>query len=193
PVGQFAIKSAFLLGADRVIAIDRVPERLEMAKNSGAEPLNYEDIDVGDALKEMTGGRGPDSVIDAVGLESHGTNLDYWVDKAKQSVRLETDRPIALRQAIVACTKGGTVSVPGVYGGFIDKMPMGAAFNKGLTFKMGQTHVHRYLQPLIEHIQRGDIDPSFVITHTLPLDQAPQAYETFKHKRDNCIKVVLKP
>lgn len=194
PVGQFAIKSAFLLGADRVIAIDRVPERLEMAKTQcGAEVLNYEEIDVGDALKEMTGGRGPDSVIDAVGLESHGTSIDYWVDKAKQSVRLETDRPIALRQAIVACSKGGTVSVPGVYGGFLDKIPMGAAFNKGLTFKMGQTHVHRYLKPLIEHIQRGDIDPSFVVTHTLPLDQAPQAYETFKHKRDNCIKVVLKP
>ncbi|MGG6268188.1 zinc-dependent alcohol dehydrogenase [Leptolyngbya sp. AN03gr2] len=193
PVGQFAIKSAFLLGADRVIAIDRVPERLEMAKSIGAEVLNYEELDVGDALKEMTGGRGPDSVIDAVGLESHGTSIDYWVDKAKQAVRLETDRPIALRQAIVACSKGGTVSVPGVYGGFLDKIPMGAAFNKGLTFKMGQTHIHRYLKPLIEHIQRGEIDPSFVITHTLPLDQAPQGYEMFKHKRDNCIKVVLKP
>ncbi len=194
PVGQFAIKSAFLLGAERVIAIDRVPERLELAKSySGAEVLNYEEIDVGDALKEMTGGRGPDSVIDAVGLESHGTNIDYWVDKAKQAVRLETDRPIALRQTIVACSKGGTVSVPGVYGGFLDKIPMGAAFNKGLTFKMGQTHVHRYLQPLIEHIQRGDIDPSFVVTHTMPLEQAPHGYEIFKQKKDNCIKVVLKP
>ncbi|BAU15501.1 alcohol dehydrogenase [Leptolyngbya sp. NIES-3755] len=193
PVGLFAIKSAFLLGADRVIAIDRVPERLELAKAHGAEVLNYEELDVGDALKEMTGGRGPDSVIDAVGLESHGTSIDYWVDKAKQAVRLETDRPIALRQTIVACSKGGTVSVPGVYGGFLDKIPMGAAFNKGLTFKMGQTHVHRYLKPLIEHIQRGDIDPSFVITHTLPLDQAPHGYEIFKQKKDNCIKVVLKP
>ncbi|MBE9011648.1 glutathione-dependent formaldehyde dehydrogenase [Pseudanabaenaceae cyanobacterium LEGE 13415] len=193
PVGLFAIKSAFLLGADRVIAIDQVPERLAMAKAHGAEVLNYEEIDVGDALKEMTGGRGPDSVIDAVGLESHGTSIDYWVDKAKQAVRLETDRPIALRQTIVACSKGGTVSVPGVYGGFLDKIPMGAAFNKGLTFKMGQTHVHRYLKPLIEHIQRGDIDPSFVITHTLPLDQAPHGYEIFKQKKDNCIKVVLKP
>lgn len=194
PVGQFAIKSAFMLGADRVIAIDRVPERLEMAKTQcGAEVLNYEELDVGDALKEMTGGRGPDSVIDAVGLESHGTSIDYWVDKAKQAVRLETDRPIALRQAIVACSKGGTVSVPGVYGGFLDKIPMGAAFNKGLTFKMGQTHVHRYLDRLIGHIQRGDIDPSFVVTHTMPLEQAPQGYEIFKQKKDNCIKVVLKP
>lgn len=193
PVGQFAIKSAFLLGADRVIAIDRVPERLEMAKSIGAEVLNYEELDVGDALKEMTGGRGPDSVIDAVGLESHGTSIDYWVDKAKQAVRLETDRPIALRQAIVACSKGGTVSVPGVYGGFLDKIPMGAAFNKGLTFKMGQTHVHRYLDRLIGHIQRGDIDPSFVISHTMPLEQAPHGYEIFKHKKDNCTKVVLKP
>lgn len=194
PVGQFAIKSAFLLGAERVIAIDRVPERLEMAKNyGGAEVLNYEEVDVGEAVKEMTGGRGPDSVIDAVGLEAHGTNIDYWVDRAKQAVRLETDRPTALRQVIVACSKGGTVSVPGVYGGFLDKVPMGAAFNKGLTFKMGQTHVHRYLKPLIEHIQRGDIDPSFVITHTLPLEQAPHGYEIFKQKKDNCIKVVLKP
>ncbi|MBD1844617.1 glutathione-dependent formaldehyde dehydrogenase [Cyanobacteria bacterium FACHB-63] len=194
PVGQFAIKSAFLLGAERVIAIDRVPERLEMAKTQcGAEVLNYEEVDVGDALKEMTGGRGPDSVIDAVGLESHGTSIDYWADRVKQAARLETDRPIALRQALVACSKGGTVSIPGVYGGFLDKIPMGAAFNKGLTFKMGQTHVHRYLKPLIEHIQRGDIDPSFVITHTLPLDQAPHGYEIFKQKKDNCIKVVLKP
>ncbi|MBW4525329.1 MAG: glutathione-dependent formaldehyde dehydrogenase [Phormidium tanganyikae FI6-MK23] len=194
PVGQFAIKSAFLLGAERVIAIDRVPERLEMAKTQcGAEVLNYEEVDVGDALKEMTGGRGPDSVIDAVGLESHGANIEYWADKVKQAARLETDRPIALRQTIVACSKGGTVSVPGVYGGFLDKIPMGAAFNKGLTFKMGQTHVHRYLKPLIEHIQRGDIDPSFVITHTMPLEQAPHGYEIFKQKKDNCIKVVLKP
>jgi len=194
PVGQFAIASAYLLGAERVIAIDRVPERLQMAKEYGkAEILNFEDIDVGEALKEMTGGRGPDAVIDAVGMEAHGTDLMGLVDKAKQAVRLETDRPTALRQAIVACRKGGHVSIPGVYGGFIDHMPMGAAMNKGLTLKTGQTHVHRYLKPLLEHIQNGDIDPSFVITHRLPIDQAPEAYEIFKHKKDNCIKVVLKP
>ena len=194
PVGQFAIKSAFLLGAERVIAFDRVPERLELAKNySGADVFNYEEVDPGEVVKEMTGGRGPDSVIDAVGLEAHGTNIDYWMDRAKQAVRLETDRPTALRQVLVACSKGGTVSIPGVYGGFVDKLPMGAAFNKGLTFKMGQTHVHRYLQPLIERIQRGEIDPRFIITHTMPLEQAPYAYEIFKHKRDSCIKVVLKP
>jgi threonine dehydrogenase-like Zn-dependent dehydrogenase len=193
PVGQFAIKSALLLGAERVIAIDRFPERLEMARQHGAEVLNYEEIDVGDALKEMTGGRGPDSCIDAVGLEAHGTDAMNLYDKVKQAVRLETDRPTALRQVIVACKKGGTVSVPGVYGGFLDKIPMGAAFNKGLTFKMGQTHVHRYLQPLLDHIQNGRIDPSFVITHKLKLDDAPHGYDIFKNKKENCIKVVLKP
>jgi threonine dehydrogenase-like Zn-dependent dehydrogenase len=193
PVGQFAIRSAKMLGAERVIAIDRVPERLQMAKEGGAEILNFEEVEVGEALKEMTGGRGPDAVMDAVGMEAHGMGLEGFYDKAKQAVRLETDRPHVLRQAIVACRKGGTVSIPGVYGGFIDKMPMGAAMNKGLTFKMGQTHVHRYLRPLIERIQNGEIDPSFVITHTLPLEQAPQGYEIFKHKQDNCIKIVLKP
>ncbi|MFB2917379.1 MULTISPECIES: zinc-dependent alcohol dehydrogenase [Aerosakkonema] len=193
PVGQFAIRSAYVLGAERVIAIDRVPERLQMAKDSGAEVLNFEEIDVGEALKEMTGGRGPDAVMDAVGMEAHGMGLEGLYDKAKQAVRLETDRPHVLRQAIVACRKGGTVSIPGVYGGFIDKVPMGAAMNKGLTFKMGQTHVHRYLRPLLDLIQSGKIDPSFVITHRLPLDQAPHGYEIFKHKQDNCIKIVLKP
>lgn len=193
PVGQFAIRSAYMLGAERVIAIDRVPERLQMAKDGGAEILNYEEIEVGEALKEMTGGRGPDAVMDAVGMESHGMGLEGLYDKAKQAVRLESDRPHALRQAIVACRKGGTVSIPGVYGGFIDKMPMGAAMNKGLTFKMGQTHVHRYLQTLLDRIENGEIDPSFVITHSLPLEQAPQGYEIFKHKKDNCIKIVLKP
>jgi threonine dehydrogenase-like Zn-dependent dehydrogenase len=193
PVGQFAIRSAKMLGAERVIAIDRVPERLQMAKEGGAEVLNFEEVEVGEALKEMTGGRGPDAVMDAVGMEAHGMGLEGFYDKAKQAVRLETDRPHVLRQAIVACRKGGTVSIPGVYGGFVDKMPMGAAMNKGLTFKMGQTHVHRYLRPLIERIQNGEIDPSFVITHTLPLEQAPQGYEIFKHKQDNCIKIVLKP
>ncbi|MCY7285680.1 MAG: glutathione-dependent formaldehyde dehydrogenase [Cyanobacteria bacterium CAN_BIN43] len=194
PVAQFAIKSAFMLGAERVIAIDRVPERLQMAKEwGGAEVINYEEVDAGEALKEMTGGRGPDAVIDAVGMEAHGTGVDALFDKVMQSVRMESDRPTALRQVIVACRKGGNVSLAGVYGGFIDKMPMGAAFNKGLNFKMGQTHVHRYLRPLLEHIQKGDIDPSFVVTHQLKIDDAPHAYEIFKHKKDNCIKVVLKP
>lgn len=194
PVGQFAIRSAFMLGAERVIAIDRVPERLQMAKEYGkAEVVNYEEVDAGEVLKEMTGGRGPDAVIDAVGLEAHGNDLMGLYDRVKQELRLEPDRPTALRNAIVACGKGGHVSVAGAYGGFLDKFPMGAAMNKALTFKMGQTHVHRYLRPLLEHIQNGDIDPSFIITHRLPLEQAPHGYEIFKHKKDNCIKVVLKP
>ncbi len=194
PVGQFAIKSAYMLGAERVIAIDRVPERLKMAKEqSGAEIINYEEIDAGEALKEMTGGRGPDSCMDAVGMEAHGTGLEGFYDEVKQALRLETDRPTVLRQAIVACRKGGTVSVPGVYTGFVDKMPMGAFMNKGLTMKTGQTHVHRYFQPLIERIQNGEIDPSYIITHRMKIEDAPHAYEIFKHKKDNCIKVVLKP
>ncbi|MEG4213919.1 zinc-dependent alcohol dehydrogenase [Microcoleus sp. Pol14C6] len=193
PVGQFAIRSAFMLGAERVIAIDRIPERLQMAAAAKAEIINYEEIDAGEAVTEMTGGRGPDSCIDAVGMEAHGTGLDALYDKAKQAVRLESDRPTALRQAIVACRKGGTVSIPGVYGGFVDKVPLGAAFNKGLTMKMGQTHVHRYLRPLLDRVQKGEIDPSFVITHRMKLDEAPHAYDIFKNKKDNCIKVVLKP
>ncbi|MEP6516227.1 zinc-dependent alcohol dehydrogenase [Microcoleus vaginatus] len=193
PVGQFAIRSAFMLGADRVIAIDRIPERLQMAAAAKAEVINYEEMDAGEAVTEMTGGRGPDSCIDAVGMEAHGTGLDALYDKAKQAVRLESDRPTALRQVIVACRKGGTVSIPGVYGGFVDKVPLGAAFNKGLTLKMGQTHVHRYLRPLLDRVQKGEIDPSFVITHRMKLDEAPHAYEIFKQKKDNCIKVVLKP
>jgi threonine dehydrogenase-like Zn-dependent dehydrogenase len=194
PVGQFAIKSAHMFGAERVIAIDRIPERLQMAKEQGnAEILNYEEIDVGEALKEMTGGRGPDAVIDAVGLEAHGTDYMALYDQVKQAVKLEPDRPTALRNAIVSCGKGGHVSVAGAYAGFIDKLPMGAAMNKGLTFKMGQTHVHKYLRPLLERIQNGDIDPSFVITHKLPLEQASHGYEIFKHKKESCIKVVLKP
>ncbi len=194
PVGQFAIQSAFLLGAERVIAIDRIPERLQLAKEKcGAEVINYEEIDPGEALKEMTGGRGPDACIDAVGLEAHGMGLEGFYDKVKQSVRLETDRPNVFRQAIVACRKGGTVSLAGVYGGFLDKIPMGAAFNKGLTFKMGQTHVHKYLRPLLNRIQAGEIDPSFIITHHLPLEAAPHGYDIFKNKKEECIKVVLKP
>ncbi|HEY0547647.1 MAG TPA: zinc-dependent alcohol dehydrogenase [Pyrinomonadaceae bacterium] len=194
PVGQFAIKSAWMLGAGRVIAIDDVPERLQMAREEGkAETLDFDDEDIFDKLKEMTGGRGPDRCIDAVGLEAHGATIDALYDRAKTALFMATDRPHALRQAIHACRKGGTVSVPGVYGGFLDKFPFGAAFNKGLTLKMGQTHMRRYMQPLLEKIQGGEIDPSFVITHRLPLTDAPAGYETFKHKQDNCIKIVLKP
>lgn len=194
PVGLFAIVSAYLLGAERVIAIDRVPERLRLAQERAkAEILNYEQEDVLEALKEMTGGRGPDACIDAVGMEAHGWSVDNIYDKTMQLARLGSDRPHALRQAIQSCRKGGTVSVPGVYGGLLDKLPMGAAFNKGLTFRMGQTHVHRYMRPLLDHIQRGDLDPTFIITHRLPLEDAPEAYRTFKEKQDNCIKVVLTP
>lgn len=194
PVGQFAIRSAYMLGAEQVIAIDRIPERLKMAEEYGkAKVLNYTEVDIGEVLKEMTGGRGPDACIDAVGMEAHGTDFMGLFDQVKQAVRLESDRPTALREVIVACRKGGNVSIPGVYGGFIDKFPMGAAMNKGLTIKTGQTHVHKYLKPLLEHIQNGDIDPSFVITHQLPLDKAPKGYEIFKQKQENCIKVVLKP
>ena len=194
PVGQFAIVSAYLLGAERVIAIDRIPERLRMAQTQAkAEVLNYEEVDVLEAIKEMTGGRGPDSCIDAVGLEAHGTTLDAWYDLAKTKLMMETDRSHALRRAIQVCRKGGTVSIPGVYGGLLDKFPMGVAFAKGLTLKMGQTHMHRYMKPLLERIEKGELDPTFVITHRLPLEQAPQAYFTFRDKQDECIKVVLKP
>nr|WP_216087054.1 zinc-dependent alcohol dehydrogenase [Stanieria cyanosphaera] len=194
PVGQFAIQSAYMLGAERVIAIDRVPERLKMAKEQGkAEIINYEEVDAGEALKEMTGGRGPDRCIDAVGMEAHGTDAMAMYDKVAQAVKLETGRPTALRQAIVACRKGGTVSIPGVYGGFVDKVPLGAVVNKALTLRSGQTHVHKYLRPLLERIQNGEIDPSFVISHRLNLDDAPKAYEIFRNKQDNCTKVVLKP
>jgi threonine dehydrogenase-like Zn-dependent dehydrogenase len=194
PVGQMAIKSAWLLGAGRVIAIDSVEERLRMAREKGlAETINYENEDVFDTLKTMTGGRGPDACIDAVGLEAHGVTLDAYLDRVKASLFLATDRPSALRQAIHACRKGGVVSIPGVYGGFLDKVPVGAAFQKGLTLKMGQTHVMRYMQPLLERIQSGELDPSFVITHRVPLSGAAEAYKTFREKQDGCIKVVLKP
>jgi threonine dehydrogenase-like Zn-dependent dehydrogenase len=194
PVGQFTIKSAWLLGAGRVIAIDQIPERLRMAQNQGkTEIIDFSEVDVFDALKEMTGGRGPDACIDAVGLEAHGASPDAILDRAKTAMFLATDRPTVLRQIINACRKGGTVSIPGVYGGLLDKIPFGAAFAKGLTFKMGQTHVHRYLAPLLDRVQKGDIDPSFVITHRFSLEDAPHAYNIFKHKQDNCIKVVLQP
>jgi len=192
PVGQFAIKSAYLLGAERVIAIDRFPERLRMAlEKAGAETINYEKVNVLEALHEMTGGRGPDACIDAVGMEAHAPGIVGFYDRAKQAAMLETDRPIALREAILACRKGGVVSVPGVYGGFLDKIPFGAVMNKALTIKTGQTHVQRYMQPLLERIQKGEIDPSFVITHRLRLEDAPDAYKTFRDKEDECIKVVL--
>ena len=194
PVGQFAIKSAYILGAERVIAIDQIPQRLRMAEVEGkAETIDFSKKDVYETLKEMTGGRGPDACIDAVGLEAHGTSPDALYDRAKAAMYLATDRPHALRQAIYACRKGGTVSIPGVYGGFLDKVPIGAAFSKGLTLKMGQTHVHRYLHMLLDMIEKGYIDPSFIITHRMNLQDAPYGYDIFKKKHDDCIKIVLKP
>ncbi len=194
PVGQMAIRSALMLGADKVIAIDAVPERLRMAARvPGVETIDFEKDHVFDRLKQLTGGRGPDACIEAVGLEAHGATLDAYYDKVKTATFLATDRSTALRQAIHACRKGGVVSVPGVYGGFLDKMPFGAAFGKGLTFKMGQTHVMKYLRPLLDRIELGQIDPSFVITHRLPIEEAPAAYKMFRDRKDRCIKVVLKP
>ncbi len=196
PVGQFAIQSAWMMGAGRVIALDREPERLRMAaEHSKAEVVNVEEIDgpVHEHLIEMTDGRGPDRCIDAVGAEAHAANdAKALVDKAKAAVHLQTDHPYVLQQAIMACRKGGTISVPGVYATAVT-LPFGAAMNKGLTFKMGQTHVQRYLDPLMKKIQDGEIDPSFVVTHTAPLDDAPEMYEMFRDKTDDCIKVVLKP
>ena len=193
PVGQFAIASAYLLGAERVIAIDRFKYRLDMARDraGASDVINYEELNVQDALLELTGGRGPDRCIDAVGMEAHGHGASYAYDRAKQAMMLETDRPIALREAILACRNGGTISVIGVYGGFIDKFPMGAVMNRSLTIKSGQCHVQRYMRPLLERVQNGEIDPSFVITHRLKLDQAPQGYDMFMNKQDNCEKVVL--
>jgi threonine dehydrogenase-like Zn-dependent dehydrogenase len=195
PVGQFTIQSAWMLGAGRVIAIDRVPERLHMAEVHGrAETLNFEKEDVYDRLMEMTAGRGPDRCIDAVGTEAHGHgSFDAVLDKAKAAVYLGTDRPHVLREAIICCRKGGTISIPGVYIGFLDKIPFGAAMNKGLTLKTGQTHVPRYSQKLLHKIEAGEIDPSFVITHRLMLDDGPEAYRTFRDKQDGCIKVVMTP
>jgi threonine dehydrogenase-like Zn-dependent dehydrogenase len=193
PVGLFSIRSAQLLGAERVIAIDRFPERLRKAESIGAETLNYESTDVQAALRDMTGGRGPDACIDAVGLEAHMHGIVGAYDRAKQALRLSTERPGVLRQAIQACRKGGTVSVPGVYGAFVDKLPFGSIVNKAITVKSGQTHVQRYMRPLLERIERGELDASFVISHRLSLDEAPRAYEMFKHKEAECTKVVLKP
>jgi threonine dehydrogenase-like Zn-dependent dehydrogenase len=194
PVGLFAMKSAYMLGAERVIAIDRFPERLQMARDfANAETINYEEIDAGEALKEMTGGRGPDSCIDAVGLEAHGMGLEGVYDEAKTAVRLETDRPHVLRQMMLACRKGGILSIMGVYGGFVDKIPLGAAMNKALTFKMGQMFGQKYMPMLLDHVLNGEVDPSRVFTHHLPLEETKQGFELFKHKKDNCVKVLLKP
>ena len=194
PVGQFAIQSADMLGADRVVAIDRVPERLAMARDhGGAVTIDYEDEDVYDRLMQLTGGRGPDSCIDAVGTDAHGTDVVANSDRVKQRLKLEDDRPTVLREAIRCCRKGGTLSVPGVYVGRADNVPVGPLMNKGLTVETGQTHVQRYLGPLLDRIASGDIDPSFVITHDEPLERGPELYETFNDKKDDCIKVVLRP
>lgn len=193
PVSQMAVRCAFLKGAERVIVLDHYEARLRMAAVAGAEIINFEEVDdVTDELKFLTGGRGPDACIDAVGMEAHGHTLPASLDRVKAAVGLATDRPNALRQAIQACKKGGTVSVPGVYGGFLDKVPFGAAFGKGLTFKMGQTHTQKYMQPLLDLILAGKIDPSFVITHKLNLEDAPRGYRMFSDEKNDCIKVVLK-
>ncbi len=193
PVGQFAIVSAFLLGAEQVIAIDRFPYRLRMAREGAkaTHTINYEEESVMERLRELTGGRGPDACIDAVGMEAHGHGPQFAYDRAKQAMRLETDRPIALREAILACRNSGTVSVIGVYGGFVDKFPMGSVMNRSLTIRAGQCHVHRYMKPLLERIERGEIDPTFIITHRLKLEEAAQGFDLFMHKEDDCMKVVL--
>jgi threonine dehydrogenase-like Zn-dependent dehydrogenase len=193
PVGLFSIKSALLLGAGRVIAIDRFPDRLRKATEAGAEALDYSRVDVLEVLADMTGGRGPDACIDAVGLEGHSHGVVGAYDRVKQSLMLESDRPPSLRQALKACRNGGTVSIPAVYGGFLDKVLFGSIVNRALTVKSGQTHVQRYMGPLLQLIESGKIDPSFIITHTLPLSEAPNAFRMFRDKEDSCVKVVLKP
>jgi len=194
PVGLFAIASAFLLGAERVIAIDRFEDRLRKAReNCNAETLNYETVDPLETLQQMTGGRGPDACIDAVGMEAYSHGFFGTYDRVKKALRMATDRPTALRQAIMSCRNGGTVSVPGVYGGFLDKMPFGAIVNRAITIKSGQTHVQRYMRPLLKLIEAGRIDPSFVVSHHLPLEEAPHGYRMFRDKQADCIKVVLKP
>jgi threonine dehydrogenase-like Zn-dependent dehydrogenase len=194
PVGQLAMTSALLLGAERIIAIDRFPERLRMAaRHNRAIALNYEESPVLEALKDLTGGRGPDRVIDAVGMEAHAPGLHGAYDKVKQSLRIESDRPSALRTAIMAVRKGGTLSIPGVYGGFIDKVPFGAIMNKAITIRTGQTHMQRYLRPLLDLIERGEVDPSYIITHRMSLEEAPLGYQIFRDKQEECVKVVLKP
>lgn len=195
PVGQFAIASAFMLGAARVIAIDRIPERLEMARSLGAVAVDYaeDDVSVLTALKDLTGGIGPDNAIDAVGLESHFNDLQGVYDKVKTALFMETDRPGVLRQSIMALRKGGTLSIPGVYGGFLDKVPFGAAFGKGVNMKMGQTHMHKYMKPLLGRIEKGQIDPTFLISHRITLDEAPKMYEIWRDKKDKVTKIVIDP
>ncbi|MEU8300369.1 zinc-dependent alcohol dehydrogenase [Micromonospora sp. NPDC048909] len=195
PVGQFAAVSAYLLGAERVIVIDRFPYRLQMARTkAGAETINYEETDVMDALRDMTAGRGPDACIDAVGMEGHHPSAAlHAYDRAKQAMKVETDRPHALREAVLSCRNGGTISAIGAYGGFIDKFPMGSFMNRSLTMRSGQAHVQRYMRPLLERIRKGEIDPSFIITHTMQLDDAPRGYDIFKNKQEDCVKVMLKP
>jgi threonine dehydrogenase-like Zn-dependent dehydrogenase len=194
PVGQFAIRSAVLLGAKQVVAIDRVPERLAMARAGGAITINFDEESVVERLNELTGGKGPEKCIDCVGMEAHITStVDAMYDRAKQALMMETDRPHVLREMIYVCRPAGVISVPGVYGGLLDKIPFGAAMNKGLTFRMGQTHVNRWADDLVRRIERGQIDPSFVITHRASLEQGPEMYSVFRDKQDSCIKVVLKP
>lgn len=193
PVGQMAIRSAYMLGAERVISIDHYEGRLAMSRKAGAEVVNFDEVGgILDEINYLTGGRGPDSCIDAVGLEAHGTTITAALDRGKAAAFLATDRPDALRQAIQTCKKGGVVSIPGVYGGLLDKVPFGAAFGKGLTFKMGQTHTQRYMKPLLDRILNEEIDPSFVITHRIGLAEGPNAYKTFHENKDECIKVILK-
>ena len=195
PVGQFAIASAFMLGASRVIAIDRLPERLELARSIGAITVDFseEDVSVLTALKDLTGGIGPDSCIDAVGLEAHSTDLQGIYDRVKTALMLETDRPGVLRQAIQAVRKGGTLSIPGVYGGLLDKVPFGAAFGKGITMKMGQTNMHNYMKTLLDRIEQGQIDPSYIISHRITLDQAPEMYKVWRDKKERVTKIVIDP
>lgn len=193
PVGQFAIRSAILLGAGHVIAIDEFPDRLAMAEAAGAETHNFRDEDIHEKLLESTDGRGPDVCVDAVGLEAHGATADAVYDRLKAAAFMVTDRVHVIRQAARACRKGGTLSIPGVYAGIADKFPIGMIFGKGLTVKTGQTHVHRYLKPLFERIEKGEVDPSFVITHRFKLEDAPKAYKMFANREERCIKVVLSP
>ena len=194
PVGQFAIRSALMMGAEQVICIDHVPERLSMARAGGAITINFDEESVLERLKELTRGKGPEKCIDSVGMEAHAArSIDSMYDRAKQALMLESDRPHVLREMIYVCRPAGIISIPGVYGGLIDKIPFGAAMNKGLTFRMGQTHVNRWTDDLLKRIQEGQIDPSFVITHSVSLEQGPEMYKTFRDKHDGCIKVVLKP
>jgi threonine dehydrogenase-like Zn-dependent dehydrogenase len=194
PVGQFCVRSAILLGAQQVVVIDRVPERLAMAEAGGAIPINFEKDSVVERLNDLTDGKGPEKCIDAVGLEAHATaTIDSMYDRAKQAMMLETDRPHALREMIYVCRPAGTISIPGVYGGLLDKVPFGMVMNKGLTIRTGQTHVNRWTEDLLELIEEGQIDPSFVVTHKVPLERGPEMYWTFREKQDGCIKVVLQP